>query len=525
MNVKTLPIDSISFNSNRLYGGEGDIKILAEDMKHNGLINPITVKAHLNMEEDLEYEVAAGRRRLAAAKLLGWEEIPARILEGDETERADEIALSENLNRLAMHPLDEAVYFQRLIENGEPMQKIAERCDRKVSEIYQRIRLLSLEPTVQELFRGGSISLAAAAMLADLDAEQQAMFFSQEWAGRAGGDVIRDWTVRNFISSLCHDKLYGFIVDKECADCKKRTFYTDKTLFPEFDGEQDSCLDHECYFAKWRKTLEKAIKAAAKENPELAGARILVIHNSNIKKIFGNTVALGQDEYLVKPHSWENQADKPGKDTAAAALLAATMDKEFEISLMHWRERPKESKSVDSGFKPALKLLNLPKEEQKAVVEALKSKKLGSSAFNSKVRERALWRLMETKAALPVEAHSQKDIEFFISNLVLKGQYGNELNKGQKKIFELFMGYEYDGDSGKALLHAPLEKLCVLMTAFRMNEYSIPNIDDFESGKDKRQLDWFPVSAEEARKIYQEEIRALLPKPKAEKKGGKEGKR
>ncbi|MDR1318280.1 MAG: ParB/RepB/Spo0J family partition protein, partial [Treponema sp.] len=251
MNVKTLPIDSISCSANRLYGGEGDIKSLAEDIKHNGLINPITVKATLNGEASCDkalpllFTIAAGRRRLAAVRLLGWTEIPCRILEGDETEHADDIALSENLNRLAMHPLDEAAYFKRLIENGEPMQKIAERCDRKVAEIYQRVRLLSLEPTVQELFRGGSISLAAAAMLADLDAEQQALFFSQEWAGRAGGDVIRDWTVGNFISSLYHDKLYGFIADKECAGCKKRTFYTDKTLFPEFDGEQDSCLDQE----------------------------------------------------------------------------------------------------------------------------------------------------------------------------------------------------------------------------------------------------------------------------------------
>ncbi|MDR1239189.1 MAG: ParB/RepB/Spo0J family partition protein, partial [Treponema sp.] len=180
MNIKTLPVNSIASNTNRSYGGEGDIKILAEDIKHNGLINPITVKAHLNMEEELEYEVTAGRRRLAAVKLLGWKEIPARILEGDETERAGEIALSENVNRLAMHPLDEAVYFKRLLENGEAIQNIAKRSDRKVPEIYQRVRLLSLELPVQEIFKMGLISLAAAAMLADLDADQQALFVDKK---------------------------------------------------------------------------------------------------------------------------------------------------------------------------------------------------------------------------------------------------------------------------------------------------------------------------------------------------------
>jgi hypothetical protein len=56
------------------------------------------------------------------------------------------------------------------------------------------------------------------------------------------------------------------------------------------------------------------------------------------------------------------------------------------------------------------------------------------------------------------------------------------------------------------------------MTALRVDCYDIPNVDYFEAGKDKKYLGWFPVSAAEARNLYREEIRALLPKPKAEKK-------
>jgi ParB/RepB/Spo0J family partition protein len=513
MNVKTLPIDSISFSTNRPYGGEGDIKILAEDIKHNGLINPITVKARLNMEEELEYEVSAGRRRLAAVKLLGWGEIPVRILEGDEAERAGEIALSENVNRLAMHPLDEAVYYKRLIENGEPIQTIAERSDRKVPEIYQRIRLLSLEPAVQELFKAGKLSLAAAAMLADLDAGQQGMFVEQEGDKQYYGDMIPDYVARNFISSLYHDKLYSLITGKECAGCKKRTVYTDKSLFPDFDGGLDSCLDHACYLDRWRKILEKEIKAAVKEHPELTGVRMLVINDNDIRKIFGNTLSLGPDEYQVKPWSWETDAEKPGKDTAPALRMTAAG--KIKIELMYRREKPpKEKESADSGFKPALKLLDLPKEEQKAAVEALKSKKISHYEFNGTVRERVFRRLLEAKAAHPAE---QNDVEYFIKNFVFKDRYERELDKDEKKTFGLIMGYEYDGDAGR-LLQAPWEKLCVLMAALRMDEHGIPDVDDFEAGKNRRHLDWFPVSDEEAREIYREEIRALLPKSKAEKK-------
>jgi hypothetical protein len=365
----------------------------------------------------------------------------------------------------------------------------------------------------------GLISLAAAAMLADLDADQQALFVDKKKSVNYYHDTIPDYEIRNFISNLYHDKLYGFIADKECAGCKKRTFYTDKTLFPDFNGDQDSCLDHACYLAKWRKTLEKAVKAAVKENPELANARILVTNDNDIKKLFGNTVALGQDEYQVKPWSWETNAERPGKDTAEA--LRVTMTDKLDIRLVYWREKPPKKEAADSGFKPALRLLDLPKEEQKAVTAALKDKKLSSYEFNSNVRERVLRRLLEAKAALPGEAYSQKDTEFFIKESVF-----NSITDKEKKIFKLFMGYEYDGDARKLLSSAPWEKICAVITAMNMHYYrNIPDIDDFASGKNKKHLDWFPVTAEEARKIYQEEIRALLPKPKAEKKAsGKKAK-
>jgi hypothetical protein len=44
---KIIPIDRIESASNREHGGDGDITILAEDIKRNGLINPITIKAAL----------------------------------------------------------------------------------------------------------------------------------------------------------------------------------------------------------------------------------------------------------------------------------------------------------------------------------------------------------------------------------------------------------------------------------------------------------------------------------------------
>jgi ParB family chromosome partitioning protein len=137
---KKIFIENIESVTNRPYGGEGELKTLAEDMKRNGLINPVTVHAKPSHENpaamipgDIRYIIIAGRRRVAAAKLLGWKEIEARILSGDETERVDEIAASENINRMAMHPLDEAAIFFKLIESGRPIRELAKQYDHSVS--------------------------------------------------------------------------------------------------------------------------------------------------------------------------------------------------------------------------------------------------------------------------------------------------------------------------------------------------------------------------------------------------------
>jgi ParB family chromosome partitioning protein len=178
MKEEKIELAGLRFSSNRAYGGEGDIQILAEDIKRNGIINPITVKPF--PEEacagQMAYEVIAGRRRVQAVTLLGWKDIPSRILEGSEIDHAEEIAGSENINRMAMHPLDEAAVFYKLIESGRPIEDLAKQYDRSVSAIWQRIQLLDLSDDIKTLFRNGNLSLYAAAMLKSLDEKDQQDF-------------------------------------------------------------------------------------------------------------------------------------------------------------------------------------------------------------------------------------------------------------------------------------------------------------------------------------------------------------
>ena len=66
----------------------GDIEELADNIKKNGLLNPLTVNG--------DYKLLAGERRLKACKLLGWSQVDVRMVESEDEAQDIEIELSEN---------------------------------------------------------------------------------------------------------------------------------------------------------------------------------------------------------------------------------------------------------------------------------------------------------------------------------------------------------------------------------------------------------------------------------------------
>ena len=85
-----IPVNSIIVKS-RIRSDLGDIEALAESFKRYGQISPIVV----NRKNIL----IAGGRRLQAAKLLGWQEIHAVILDAKEELEQVELEVEENRHR------------------------------------------------------------------------------------------------------------------------------------------------------------------------------------------------------------------------------------------------------------------------------------------------------------------------------------------------------------------------------------------------------------------------------------------
>lgn len=87
---------------------------LAKSISENGLINPITV-----IEKNGSFVVVAGNRRLSAARQLGWKEIPAHIMEGNEFA----LAMTSNISQMDMTPIEKGKWVAEAVsyyKNQEP---------------------------------------------------------------------------------------------------------------------------------------------------------------------------------------------------------------------------------------------------------------------------------------------------------------------------------------------------------------------------------------------------------------------
>lgn len=72
----------------------GDLQALAESIRDDGLLHPLTVRPYGD-----QYEIVAGRRRYEACKLIGMKVIPCNVAEEMDDRRAVLTSLKENMRR------------------------------------------------------------------------------------------------------------------------------------------------------------------------------------------------------------------------------------------------------------------------------------------------------------------------------------------------------------------------------------------------------------------------------------------
>ncbi|PJA30141.1 MAG: hypothetical protein CO189_00610 [candidate division Zixibacteria bacterium CG_4_9_14_3_um_filter_46_8] len=183
-----IPIDRISPNPNqpRKDFDIDELNELTASIRASGLIQPVMVR-----RKDDGYELIAGERRFIAAGMAGKTTIKAILSENLTPSQRIEIALTENLQRSDLNPIEAATGIHELMINGNLTQEeVAERLGKERSTIANLLRLLTLPSEIQEDIRHGIVSFGHAKILAGLD---QPNLQKEIWRRTVEGN----WSVRD----------------------------------------------------------------------------------------------------------------------------------------------------------------------------------------------------------------------------------------------------------------------------------------------------------------------------------------
>lgn len=153
---RLLPLSQIAANPNqpRRTFNDAELAELASSIRARGVLQPILVRP----VGEGRFEVVAGERRFRAAQAAGLDSIPAVVRALGDAEVL-EIAIIENVQRVDLNPIEEALGYQSLIERfGRTQAELAEVVGKSRPHIANTLRLLSLPEDIQALVREGKIT-------------------------------------------------------------------------------------------------------------------------------------------------------------------------------------------------------------------------------------------------------------------------------------------------------------------------------------------------------------------------------
>jgi ParB family transcriptional regulator, chromosome partitioning protein len=138
----------------RKHFDDSALQELASSIKRHGIVQPLVVSP----VKDGIYTLIAGERRLRAARLAKLETVPAIVRERKELEQL-EIALIENVQRVDLSPLEQAISIERLHEQFNlSYDEIAKRLGKATSTVNNTVRLLRLPEAAREALVASKIS-------------------------------------------------------------------------------------------------------------------------------------------------------------------------------------------------------------------------------------------------------------------------------------------------------------------------------------------------------------------------------
>lgn len=182
--IEQLAITSLQPNPEQprtVFADEG-LAELAASIKKHGIVQPLVVSPH-----DGTYIIVAGERRWRAAQKAGLKRVPAIVRSTQQLERL-ELAIIENVQRVDLSPLEQAVSIARLHDQFNLNYKdIANRLGKAETTVSNIVRLLQLPKNAREALADGAITegharqILALKDMPELQDELLKLITAQQW--------------------------------------------------------------------------------------------------------------------------------------------------------------------------------------------------------------------------------------------------------------------------------------------------------------------------------------------------------
>ncbi len=142
---------------------------LAQSIAEAGIIQPLVVRRG----EGDRFVLVAGERRWRAARQAGLSAVPVVVREITDDD-AFALALIENIQREDLNPIEEALAYQRLIDEHHFTQaQLAQRVGKNRSTVANALRLLNLPAGVRDFVVNGELSPGHARAVLAVDEPMQ----------------------------------------------------------------------------------------------------------------------------------------------------------------------------------------------------------------------------------------------------------------------------------------------------------------------------------------------------------------
>ena len=323
-----------SRDNHRKTFNDASLQELAESIREVGILQAIAVRPRT----EGGYEIIYGERRYRASLLAGAKTIKATIYNNVTDDEAEDMSLSENLQREQVRPTEEAKAFKRLLEKGRyDMYSLTARFGRSEKYIYTRLKLNELYAPIDELLDNETITVSVAEEISTYEPDIQKDVYEKHLKEGNG----EDWTgytlnlFKRYFEKYYTTDLGQYKFDKtECNTCVHNA--ANYNLFAEHNG-CGHCTNRKCLEAKNAAHVAKETEKLLKSDPKLVVARPYYGSRNDmaLQKLDKKGHEIKELDYNVSAREFPKAPEAPKKEQF-------TQTKEYEQAVQTFERRNEE---------------------------------------------------------------------------------------------------------------------------------------------------------------------------------------